>query len=356
MTHYLLLINYWDRRIEDYVSTKMMDEEVVKDTELYLEDYNQQMEMNFLIKKMEKITRSSIKSTDQTSHPVQEIFKHELMQLKEDDITNFYTKVDYLFLKGVGNALLGDQKKEFSYKMRLFEFLEENPHQIKENPLRYSSAVNNILLYYYFQGYPKEYPIYLAKLDDVELKFHHAKASFYDTKYNLEIGYYLHLRDRSKISNSLEEMEKWYGSTASVKGVQAKMICEYNMALAYFFLNDFKQSLKWCSSCFILFDMKVKRFRHDLAVSTLVVQILIYIELTHFDLAFRYLDTVFSIARKNKYGKEEMAIFKLLKEMIKAEKTSKFATKINDIIKKQGGAFINLDRDVMVYWLETKGV
>jgi hypothetical protein len=355
MTHYLLLINYWDRRIEDYVSAEILNEDVVKETQQYLDSYNQQMQMNLLIKKMEKITKSSIKITDQTTHPVQKIFNHELMKLKENEIDNFYTKVDYLFLKGVGHALLGEGEKEFYYKMRLLEFLEENPHHIKENPLRYASSLNNILLYYYFQGYPKEYPIYLEKLDVVELKFHHAKASFYDTKYNLEIGYYLHLRDNEKIKNSLSEMEKWYESMASVKGTQAKMICEYNMALAYFYLDDTKKCLRWCNSCFTLFDMKAKKFRHDLAISTLIVQVLIYFELKHFELALRHIELIFSIARKNKYRKVEMTIFKLLKGMVKSEKKNEYITNIREIINKQGVAFINLDKDAIVYWLEKNG-
>lgn len=356
MTHYLLLINYWDRRIEDFVSSKMLNEDVVKETQVYLDSYNQQMQMNFLIKELEKITKSTIKTAGQTLQPLKKLFNHELLQLKEQEIDNFYTKVDYLFLKGVGYAILGDQEKEFAYKMRLLEFLEENPHQIKENPLRYASSLNNILLYYYFQGYPKEYPVYLKKLDDIELKFHHAKASFYDTKYNLEIGYYLHQRDVGKITKSLEEMEKWYKSMSTIKSIQVKMICEYNMALAYFFLNDTKKSLKWCGSGFALFDMKAKKFRHDLAISILILQILIYIELTHFELALRHLEMVLSIARKNNYNKVEMSIFKIIKEMIKAEKTVGFAAKIGGIINKQETAFINLDKDVMVYWLEKKAV
>jgi len=97
LTHYLLLINHWDKRIEDYVSISMMNEDACKETQVYLDDYNQQMQMNLLIKEMQKITRSSIKSTEQTSAFVKEIFTHELMQLKDEELSNFYTRVDYLF-------------------------------------------------------------------------------------------------------------------------------------------------------------------------------------------------------------------------------------------------------------------
>jgi len=355
LTHYLLLINYWERRNEDYVSKTMLNEDVVKETHLYLDRYNQQMQMNFLIKKMEKITKSSIKSTEQTVKPVQEIFNHELMKLDEKDIRNFYTKVDYLFLKGIGNAILRDEKKEFYYKKRLLEFLEQNPHQIKENPIRYASSLNNILLYYYFQGYPKEYPLYLEKLDHVELKFDHVKASFFDTKFNLKLGYYLHLRDRKKIIETLNEMEVWYHAVSDKKSMQAKMICEFNMALAYFFLKDNKQCLKWGNSCFKMFDMKAKKFRHDLAISSLILQTFIYIDLKHFELALRNIEWIFSIAELNKYGVAEMAIFKILKEMAKEEKITGFIDELAKIINKQGKAVINLDKDAIVYWLEAKG-
>ena len=355
MLHYLLLINYWERRIEDYISKTIINEDVVEETQVLLDSYNQQMQMNFLIKKMQTITKLSIKSTKQSLRPVQEIFNHKLMRLNEDEIDNFYTKVDYLLLKGIGNSLLGDGEKEFYYKKRLLDFLEENPHQIKENPLRYASSLNNILLYYYFQGYPEEYPMYLEKLDNIELKFSHAKASFYDTKYNLKIGYYLHLRDKQEVSGVLEEMEGHYKNGIIKNSVQAKMIWEYNMALAHFFLKNTKQCLYWCNSCFVRFDMKTKKYRHDLAISTLIVQTFIYFELNHFDLAVKNMELIFSIAKANKYGAAEMAIFKIMREMIYAETTAGFIEKIDAIIKKQATAFINLDKDAVVFWLESKG-
>ncbi len=354
MTHYLLLINYWNRRIEDYVSSTILNEDVVKETHLFLDSYNQQMEMNFLIKKMEAITKSSIKSTKESIKPVQEIFSHELMQLEENEIDNFYTKVDYLILKGVGNSLLRNEKKEFYYKKRLLDFIEENPHQIEENPLRYASALNNILLYYYFEGYPKEFPTYLEKLDSLDLKFAHAQASFYDTKYNLKIGYYLHLRDVQKVKEALDEMEGWYATGVIKKSIQAKMICEYNMSLAYFFLKDNKRSLHWTNKCFSRFDMKAKKFRHDLAISSLVVQTLIYFDLTHYELALRNMETIFSIAKINSYSETEKAIFKLMKQMVLKESYQDYESEISNIVEKQGVGLIHLDKDAITYWLEKR--
>jgi len=253
----------------------------------------------------------------------------------------------------VGYALLRDKESEFKYKMRLLDYLEENPHQIKENPLRYSSALNNILLYYYFQGYSKEYPVYLKKLDGIELKFHHAKSIFFDTKYNLEIGYYLHLRDEDKVRGALVNMEKWYSSLSSAKGVQAKMICEYNMALANFYLKENRDALKWCNSCFSLFDMKAKKFRHDLAVSALMIEVLIYLKLTHFELAERNMELIISIAKKNKYLKLEMTILKLIKKVIFAETKDSYISEIREIVSSNDVVFSNLDEDVLVVWLES---
>jgi len=354
MYHYLLMINYWDRRVEDYVSTKMLNESAVKETELYLKQYNLQMEMGLLIKEMQKVTRASIKTTKESGYLVNQIFNQKLMQLSEEKFDNFFTKVDYLFLKGVGNALLGNKKEEFKYKMRLLEFLEENPHQIKENPLRYSSALNNILLYYYFQGYPKEYPEYLAKLDHVDLKFHHEKAAFYDTKYNLEIGYYIHLRDAKKITIILDKMEEWYNATSSVKDVQAKMICEYNMALSYFYLKNYKKSLFWCNSSFSLFDLKLKKYRHDLATSILCIQFLIYYELKHFELGLKYLNLLSDIASTNNYSKPELTIIKTLKRLLKTGEEHTVFNTMKEIITNQESQLINLDKDGIVFWLESK--
>ena len=352
MLHYLLLINHWERRIIDFLGIKIDNEEVAEETENYLNSYNKQMQMQLLIKEMKETSQSTIKRTAETKQRVKKIFSHELMKLKEDEFNNFYTKLDYYFLKGIGYTFLGDSEKEFYYKKRAMEFLEENPHQIKENPIRYGSTVNNMLLYYHFQGYNEDYPKYLDKLKTIELKFDHTKSSFMDTMHNLQIGYYLHLRDKNKLKECLAEMLEWYNGKGAIKSMLARMICEYNIALVYYFLNDNKNCLKWCNSCFNMFDMKAKKYRHDLAVSALMIMVLTYFDLKYFDLAKKHLDWIYDIAEKNNYGKVEMSIFKMISDMIKIESKEYHIEKLNEMVNKQGVAMINLDKDAVVFWLE----
>jgi len=352
MTHYLLLINYWDRRIENYMTTKMLNETVVKDTQKFLSEYNQQLEMSIMIKQMEKISRSTIKRTLGTSAPVKNIFNQDLMKLKENDIINFHAKLDYCFVKGTGYAFLGNKEKEFYYKKRAFELLEENPHQIKENPTRYASAINNMILYYYFQGLIDKIPPYLEKLDQVELKFNHTKISFINAKHNLNLRFYMYHKETTKVEDLLLEMESWYNANMTYKSTVVKMISEYNISLAYFYLNKTKNCLKWCNSCFKLFDMKVKKNRHDLAVSVVLLQLLLYFDLKHFDLALKNIDLVISIATKNKYGKSEISIFKLLRKMIVSKNIHDYPQKINEIIKAQDAGVINMDKDILLLWIK----
>src|SRR5690606_14565807 len=161
---------------------------------------------------------------------------------------------------------------------------------------------------------------YLKKLDNVELKFDHARSKFYDTKYIFELGYYIHIGDKEKVRTSLVNMENWYTTGNNRKSIQSKMICEFNMALTYYFLDDRKKSLKWSNGCLSYFDMKVKKFRHDLATSTLMLQVFIYIDLGHYDLAKKHLNYVFDIAKTNKYDKSEVTILNLIKQIILTEK------------------------------------
>jgi|GEM_PF-1376416 len=352
MLHYLLLINYWERRIVDFLGIKIDNEDIAKETQYYMELYNEQMQMQLLIKEMKKISQSTIKRTKETKQQVQKIFNHPLMKIKEDDIANFYTKLDYYFLKGIGHTFLGDIEEEFEYKKKAMEFLEENPHQIKENPIRYGSTVNNMLLYHHFHGYSDDFPKYLDKLKQIDLKFDHTKSSFMDTMHNLQIGYYIHLRDDDMLKKCLVEMEEWYTGKSAIKRMLAKMICEYNIALVYFYFADTKKCLKWCNSCFNMFDMKTKKYRHDLAVSTLMMQVLIYFDLTYYDLAKKHLDLIYDIAEKNKYGKIEMSIFDLISDMIKIENKEFHIAKLNEVINQQGVSLMNLDKDAVVFWLE----
>lgn len=354
MAHYLLMINYWERRLENYTRSISLDEDTVNEAKKYLKEFNQQLEINFLSKKMENLTKASIKLSQAAVEGVKEIFSNEHMCLNEDEIRNFHAKLDYMFLKGIGNTILGNKEEEEYYKRRTIEWLEENPHQLKENPLKYASSINNMLLYYYFRDYTSEFPKYLEKLDDVELKFEHAKSKFYDTKYIFELGYYIHIRDKEKTRNSLNNMEQWYVSGGIKKGTESKMICEFNMALTNYFLDDKKKCLKWCNSCMSMFDMKAKKFRHDLATSTLTLQVMTYIDLGYYDLAKKYLDMVYGIAQANRYEKLEIEIYDLIKKIIETEHPQDYYDQLRALTEKKEIQMINLDKDVIQIWLEKK--
>jgi hypothetical protein len=355
LAHYLLLINYWERRLEEYLKLVTIDEDRINEAKDYLKEYNQQLEMNFLLKKMENLTKASIKLSKSAIEGVKDIFENPHMKLQEDEIENFHSKLDYMFLKGVGNTILGRQEEELYYKKRTMELLEENPHQLKENPLKYASSINNILLYYYFQNYTDEFPIYLKKLADVDLKFDHAKAQYFDTKYIFELGYYIHVRDVENVRTSLEGMEAWYNTGVVRKSTQSRMICEFNMALTNFFLDERKKCLKWCNSCMSMFDMKGKKFRHDLATSTLVLQVLVYIDLEYYDLAKRHLKLVFDIAKFNNYEKSEVEIFKLIDKMIDEESPRNQLDQLRETVEQKTVPIINLDKDVVMIWLDKQG-
>ena len=55
LAHYLLMINYWERRMEEYLQGVSLDEDKVNESKAYLKEYNMQMEINFLLKKMENL-------------------------------------------------------------------------------------------------------------------------------------------------------------------------------------------------------------------------------------------------------------------------------------------------------------
>ena len=101
MSSYILLINYWERKIEEFVSDKMVNEKAMEETELYLNSYNQQMKMNLLVKELENTTQLSIKRTDLNLESLKKLLSHDLLKLDESKLHNFHTHVDYLHIKGV---------------------------------------------------------------------------------------------------------------------------------------------------------------------------------------------------------------------------------------------------------------
>ncbi len=349
---YLLLLNHWHRKLIDYVSEDFFNEKLEEDTQSLLVAYTQQMALGFLTNKMNKITKQTIRSTTQTVEKVKEIFKHHLMQLNVDEVANFHAKSDLYFLKGIGNSLLGNDEEEVRYIKKSIDFLEENPHQIKENPTGYASCLNNLLLYYYSKGYTGEFLKYLTKLDQFESKFSHEKAYFDEYRFNLKVGYYLFLRDKKNIQLSIIEMQNWYLDKKVKKSIQVKMICEYNIALVNFYLNDNKLALKWSNSCFSFFDMKRKKYRHDIAVSSLVIQTIIYYELGHYNLGLKALEIIFTIAKVNNYGEVELSIFNELQSLLTKYNLTEVIENMSNIIKNQRYKLITIDRDIVELWIE----
>ena len=99
---------------------------------------------------------------------------------------------------------------------------------------------------------------------------------------------------------------------------------------------------------------KAKKFRHDLATSTLILQVMVYIDLEYYDLAKKHLKIVFDIAKANNYDSSEMEIFTIIKNIVDTEKPNVFHGELKEMIEQKTVPIINVDKDVITMWLDKR--
>lgn len=354
LTNYQLILNSWELKIIDHLEKKPNEVEVLKETKQIFKNVSTEVETQLKVKELKKIWQTSMSSGEAVKIEVQKLIEScNQIKLKNKENT-FRTNINILSINGIGYSFLEKKEKSLHYKKKSLDIFIGNPHQMIEEPSLYKASINNLLMHYVRNGYDENFIEYLEMLKNVKTNFSHMYTSFNNSLFNFQVGYYLAHREDKELLLCLNNMLLWYDSKFTVREKISKIICEYNIALVYFYFRDTKNCLKWCSSCFNMFDMKTTKYRHDLAVSTLTLQVLIYIDLAYFDLAKKHLDMIYGLAKKNKYGKVEMSIFNLLRDIVKIENKELYLDKLNKLIIQQNVSAINLDKDTIVFWIERK--
>ncbi len=355
---YLMQINYWQDKLQLYIQVKLSDMVDIEELKDLSSDVVVLMKLERMSKELMSYTRKTMKGTQEAIETVTRLFANPVLsEDNEKKITNFNILNKIYTIKSIGYSLINDADKEFEYKKKVIDLLEANPHQIEENPIRYTSALNNMLIYYYVRRHgehPEDIKTLLNKLNKINLKFPHARHTVEHNKFSFNLMYHLANDDFDSIRLLVEEAEQWYPELMEKMPKHTRMIFEYNMSLVYFALGDNKKALRWGNSMLRYFDKKSKSFRHDLVVSELIIMYLIYIELGYLELAKKNMAQIEEIARYNKYDVFEKEIIQQIKlfQSGKKEDEQQAVGYLKKLVQNNPNRLSNIDEDIFVQYLK----
>ncbi len=132
---------------------------------------------------------------------------------------------------------------------QLVEYLEENPHRLKQDPGSYVSALNNKIGHYLNQRRHAEVPAILQKIRNVPGKLHHGSSRAFSMKllvrtYNVELETY---RDSGQFDQGvamIPQVRKFLHSNEGRIPEDYRILLHYQFAYLYFMVAELKAALK----------------------------------------------------------------------------------------------------------------
>ncbi|HCQ30102.1 MAG TPA: hypothetical protein DIU39_07440, partial [Flavobacteriales bacterium] len=211
LTIYLIQINYWKGKLRGYVDSAKDTADIVPEIRSLTNDIRDLMELDMMVNELMVYTTITLRGNPDITEKVTKILNHPLLSEEYEKHTKHFNILAKIYtIKGICSFLINDYDTEYLYKQKLIELNENNPHQIKEDPIRYTKALNNMLLYYYFRNQGESVKELLEKLNNIDLKFPHAKHIVEKNKFSFNLMYYLATENMEKITAITNDAEEWY--------------------------------------------------------------------------------------------------------------------------------------------------
>lgn len=271
----------WSSRI-DTAEVKITQEKVKsidKKHEHYMQRYEKIVAYKKLINKTHFfIKQAEIIRTKEDKAQIESLMNNPLLK-SLDKNASYEEHYNFYMLNGVLNRLVGKQKESGYYREKLLQFMEQHPHIIEENTIRYLSALHNLLMH---SLVIKDYELYehtLAKLKKLEAKTIREKAAIIESLCLFELGYYNETKQFEKAVSFVNNFFLKQPEILINQNKEHYFLVHYHAALAYFNLNDFKNALNWINR---VINLTSKMVRVDIRAATNIINILIHYELKNY--------------------------------------------------------------------------
>jgi hypothetical protein len=276
---------YWERRI--ITSGSMKVPKVLNYSEdirfKIMDSYFNALEYKKIINEVTAIIRESDEiRDDEDLNRINSIMGRDLLV----DIKNAKSKkaaYDFYILNAALSRLKGDYETSNSHHQDLQKFIKENSHIfIEENPIFFLGSSNNVMLN---ALQSENFELYDATYKTVTSMVF--KEEYTNAYYNSRILIFLL---NSSIQNKTYQSVKHLASSDAVLGndlmtEEVKLLLNYYCVVINFHCKDYKEALVFINRII----NNQKQLRVDIIGTTMIFNLLVHLELGHYD----YIDNVF---------------------------------------------------------------
>jgi len=283
-------------------------------------------------------------------------FKGNIEGIKTE---TFQARRLYYFTRFTQNIFEGDQQQALDMTMKAVELIERYPHQIKEDPIGYVTAINNAIPVCFRLKMYDEIAQFIQKIKEVPLKydlpnFEHLHYRLFLRTYNHELELY---RDLGEIKKGVElsgEVMAFMERYDRILTQEYKILFHYQIAYFFFANSNYSHSLEHLN--YILNDKET--FRTDLQAYTRILNLMVHYELKNYDL-IEYLakSTQRYLNKRNRLYRFEKEILKFFYHVSKTNnqdaifKLKQLKEKLMSIEEDQSEP---LDFTNMLVWIQSK--
>lgn len=189
---------------------------------------------------------------------------------------HFHARRWYHLSRSFSYDLLKMVHEEYQEYQKLRQLWEEHPKQIKAFPNRYLLSLCNLLYSIHKNKAYQDFPEALAKIKVVKTVSQDEKLEKFSVYYFYKLIYSLNLSDFNQAIEDIASIKPWLKKYGKSVNDSMRLGIEFNIALTYFFVEDFKQSRTWFRK---LIEEAYSDHRQDLQALARVLEIVVLYEL-----------------------------------------------------------------------------
>ncbi|MCU0433531.1 MAG: hypothetical protein MUC87_08765 [Bacteroidia bacterium] len=229
--------------------------------------------------------------------------------------------------------LSGDDKRSRALIRLIINLYDRNPHQFRDEPLRYINILNNYLNACFRLQRFDEFPGIIRRIEQLEGLSKTVRFEIFKNATFLKLLFLMNTKQFSEALRIVPEIELGLKVFDKKLPIARKLSFCYNVMILFFFSEKFQDALRWANK---LLEREHQDVRRDLQHATSLFSLIILFERGHHDLLENKLrNTARHLRKTGEYNVFEQFILTLLGNLLTASTLHK-----RKIVFREGVEFI----------------
>lgn len=337
--------------------TEALLDQLENDENLALAQMQTELELRRLYDRLHLLLRSAgLHTAADRLHTVADFAAHPLVR-KRTDTHTFGAEVLRLNILSDLATLEGDHKKSRSQRKRIMALYESNPHQQRDQVLRYINVLNNYLTSCFQLSLFDEFPSVIEKMKSFEHISREVRYQVFRNGMFLELVYLINSRHPEKGLQLLPEIENGLRLFERKLPVARMLSFRYNVVMLYFINERMSDALRALN---LLRRREHPDVRRDIQHAARLFQLILHYELNRTD---DFLDSLMRSTQRhlrehNLFGQFEQWLFRTLRNLLdttdKRSRREAFATALDEHKQLARTGIRDLLMDETALWLQSR--